>query len=310
MKDKKIAVVMGGPSTEREISFMTGNAILDALKEKGYAAETIDLEPGCVAQQLKACGAEVVFNAVHGLYGEDGRLQSLLEMLEIPYTGSGVLASAISMDKVFSKRIFQAMGVPTPRSIILRADELSGDPLQSIFNEFSLPVVVKPAAQGSSIGIEIVKQKEDLAKALAGAFQYGTEILVEEFIDGKELTVAVMGGAQGAEALPVIQIVPHSGSYDYKSKYTKGATEYLVPAPLTDEETKLVQKAAVQAYNALGCMGVARADMMLSKQGQAFVLEINSIPGMTATSLVPKAAAAAGISFPDLCERILLTAHK
>ena len=182
--------------------------------------------------------------------------------------------------------------------------------MEIILNSFSLPVVVKPASQGSSIGVVIVKQAKELEEALQTAFSYGEEVLIEEFITGKELTVAVMSYNGEIKAFPVINIVPHSGTYDFKSKYTKGETEYLVPAPIGDAETQHAQEVAVQAYKVLGCRGVARADLMLDDEGQVFVLELNTVPGMTSTSLVPKAAAAVGISFPELCERILLSAQK
>ena len=305
----KVAVVMGGPSAEREVSLATGAAIVSALKEKGYDAEAIDIVPGKITEQLKTCGASVVFNAVHGLYGEDGCLQGLLEMIEMPYTGSGVLASAITMDKVASKRIFQATEIPTPRCLILSKDDRQNHK-EIILNSFSLPIVVKPASQGSSIGVVIVKQEKELEEALKTAFFYGGEVLIEEFISGKELTVAVMTYEGETRAFPVINIVPHSGTYDFKSKYTKGETEYLVPAPIGEVETQHAQEVAVQAYKVLGCKGVARADLMLDNEGQVFVLELNTVPGMTSTSLVPKAASAAGISFPELCERILLSVRK
>lgn len=301
---KKIAVVMGGPSAEREISLVTGNAIAAALEEKGHAVVRIDLEPKKITEQLAQSGADIVFNAVHGLYGEDGRLQSVLEMLGMPYTGSGVLASALAMDKVASKRIFQAAGISTPNSLIFtRAEEKEAEAI--IFTKFSLPVVVKPASQGSSIGVEVVKEREHLIKAMENAFTYSNEVLVEEFISGEELTVAMMEINGEVHAFPVINIRPRSGAYDFKSKYTKGETEYLVPAPLPEATTKHVQKLAIAAYKVLGCKGVARADVMLDNQGQGYVLEVNTVPGMTATSLVPKAAAAENICFQNLCEMML-----
>ncbi|NCD10021.1 MAG: D-alanine--D-alanine ligase [Negativicutes bacterium] len=305
----KVAVVMGGPSAEREVSLATGTAVAEALREKGYNVEAIDLEPDRITEQLNACGATMVFNAVHGLYGEDGCLQGVLEMIGMPYTGSGVLASALAMDKIASKRIFQATEIPTPRCLILSQEDKQNQK-EIILKTFSLPVVVKPASQGSSIGVVIVKQENELPEALETAFSYGKEVLIEEFVIGKELTVAVMASQGEVRAFPVINIVPHSGTYDFKSKYTKGETEYLVPAPLSEAETKRVQEVAIQAYKVLGCRGVARADLMLDKEGQVFVLELNTVPGMTSTSLVPKAALAVGLSFPDLCEKILLSAVK
>lgn len=307
-KNDVVAVVMGGPSAEREISLVTGAAIAGALREKGYNVVEIDLEPKLLGSQLEQCGAKVVFNAVHGMYGEDGRLQTLLEMLEIPYTGSGMLASALAMDKAASKRIMQAAGIPTPKAVIFTRGEKYDyqSEILSVFHR--LPVVVKPSAQGSSIGVAIVKEAAEIEPAMQKAFTYSREVVVEEFISGRELTVAMMQDGGKITALPVIMIVPHSGVYDFYSKYTTGETEYLVPAPLDTAVTEMVQKIAVDTYKVLGCSGVARADVMLDETGAGYVLEVNTVPGMTATSLVPKAAAAVGISFPELCEKILLSA--
>lgn len=304
MKNKRIAVVMGGPSAEREVSLNTGKAILAALLEKGYNAVSIDLEPLNFMEQLKTAGAEIVFNAIHGKFGEDGLLQGALELLDIPYTGSGVLASAAAMDKGLSKRLFLAAGISTPRSHIYSKHDDNGDLAGEIVREFGVPVVVKPTDQGSSIGVVIVEEKAQLPQALEEAFRYGDHVLVEEFIKGRELTVAIMGNSD-PRALPVIEIVPHSGRYDYQSKYTKGATEYIVPARLADDITRLVQTEAVAAFKVLGCRGVSRVDVMLGQNDKPYVLEVNTIPGMTVTSLVPKAAAAEGMSFADLCEQIL-----
>lgn len=305
MKDKKIAVVMGGPSAEREVSLNTGKAILTALQEAGYKNTIgIDLEPTRFVEQLKEARIEVVFNAVHGQYGEDGILQGALELLGIPYTGAGVLSSAMAMDKGISKRIFLSAAIPTPRSLLFTKADLNRDLAAEIIDNFSIPVVVKSASQGSSIGVAIVEDVENLSNAIQQAFQYSNTILVEEFIKGRELTVAIWGKDE-PEALPVIEIVPYSGRYDYHSKYTKGATEYIVPAKLADEITLQVQKVALEAFKILGCCGIARVDIMLDSDNNPYVLEVNTIPGMTATSLVPKAAAAAGISFPDLCEKLL-----
>lgn len=309
MGNKKVGVLMGGPSAEREVSLNTGRAILAALQEKGYDAIGIDLDPPRFIEQVKEAKIDIVFNAIHGKFGEDGALQGALEMMGIPYTGSGVLASAVAMDKAISKRLFQAAGIPTPRSRIYSEAE-RGRPLAAeIQAEFGVPVVVKAAAQGSSIGVVIVERQEDVASAVNEAFQYSDHIVVEEFISGKELTVAIIGGEK-AEALPIIEIVPSSGRYDYHSKYTRGATEYIVPARLADDVTLQIQRIAVAVFELLGCKGVARVDVMLDNQNCSYVLEINTIPGMTATSLVPKAAAAAGVSFADLCERLLLMAGK
>lgn len=306
-KNQVVAVVMGGPSAEREVSLNTGAAIANALREYGYTnVVEIDLDPRNFGKQLAESKAEVVFNAVHGLYGEDGRLQTLLEIREMPYTGSGMIASVSCMDKVITKRMLRDAGISTPACLIVNKKE-SGIK-EKIMQRFSLPVVIKPASQGSSIGVEIVKEENQLDEALANAFKYSRDILVEEFIGGKELTVSMMQKDGEVVALPVIHIAPHSGTYDYHSKYTKGATEYICPADLDEETTKKVQKISKQAYEVLGCSGVARADVMLDEEGNGYVLEINTVPGMTATSLVPKAAAAAGISFPELCNIILQSA--
>lgn len=306
-KNQVVAVVMGGPSAEREVSLNTGAAIANALREYGYTnVVKIDLDPRNFGKQLAESKAEVVFNAVHGLYGEDGRLQTLLEIREMPYTGSGMIASVSCMDKVITKRMLRDAGISTPACLIVNKKE-SGIK-ENIMQRFSLPVVIKPASQGSSIGVEIVKEENQLDEALANAFKYSRDILVEEFIGGKELTVSMMQKDGEVVALPVIHIAPHSGTYDYHSKYTKGATEYICPADLDEETTKKVQEISKQAYEVLGCSGVARADVMLDEEGNGYVLEINTVPGMTATSLVPKAAAAAGISFPELCNIILQSA--
>ena len=299
---------MGGPSAEREVSLNTGKAILGALKEKGYDAVGIDLEPLNFVDQLKTARAEVVFNAIHGKFGEDGLLQGALELFGIPYTGSGALASAMAMDKGISKRLFVSAEIPTPRSRLYTKDDLAGNMVKEIIVDFSTPVVVKPATQGSSIGVVIVEEEADLAAAVAGAFEYSEQVLIEEFIRGKELTVAILGDANPL-ALPIIEIVPNSGRYDYQSKYTKGATEYIVPARLDEVTTTLVQKQALAAFKLLGCRGIGRVDVMLGDDESPYVLEVNTIPGMTSTSLVPKAAAAAGISFADLCEQILQMAR-
>lgn len=295
---------MGGPSAEREVSLNTGAAILLALQEKGYNVVGIDLEPTRFVEQLTEAGIEVVFNAVHGKYGEDGVLQGALELLGIPYTGSGVLSSAMAMDKGITKRIFLSANIPTPRSHLFTKSDRKRDLPAEIIADFSIPVVVKSAAQGSSIGVVIVEDRKELPAAINQAFQYSDTILVEEFITGRELTVAIWG-TDSPEALPIIEIVPHSGRYDYQSKYTKGATEYIVPAKLTDVTKSIVQKVAVEAFTKLECRGIARVDIMLDKDDNPYVLEVNTIPGMTATSLVPKAVAAVGIPFADLCERLL-----
>lgn len=306
MKQKKIAVVLGGPSKEREVSLKTGEAIYQALLSKNYNVVKLDLQPDNFASQLRENHIDVVFNAVHGLYGEDGSMQGLLDMLGIKYTGSGVLASALAMDKIMSKRIFIAENILTPEFLIVRKKDIDTS-CKEIMKKFSLPVVVKPPAQGSSIGVEVVKTEQELNVALIGAFGYAEEVLIEEFIEGREITVGIAAVDEDLRALPIVEIVPNSGVYDYHSKYTVGATKYIVPAQIVLELTVQIQNIAKHAFAALGCSGVARADFILTKAGKAYILELNTTPGMTATSLVPKAAKAIGIEFAELCEKILLS---
>lgn len=309
-KTQRIAVVMGGPSTEAEISRKTGTAIAGALREKGYNIIEMELHPETFMQDIRNQKIDVVFNAVHGLYGEDGRLQSILESMNIPYTGSGVTACAVSMDKSATKRYLAAEGISTPRFLIFnrRFDGDRSAVLAKITATFSVPLVIKAASQGSSIGVEIVKDADKIAEAVDSCFGYCENIVVEEFIAGKELTCAVVEKDGELLPLPIVWIAPHSGAYDFHSKYTKGATDYYCPAPLTEDVTKAVQEAAVRTYRVLGLSGVARVDLILGTDNVPYVLEANTIPGMTATSLVPKMAVAMNIRFPELCESILLSA--
>ena len=305
MNQDKIVVVMGGTSTEAEISRQTGQAILKALQSKGYHAEGMELKPETFAEDIRKSGCAIVFNALHGKYGEDGLLQGTLDMMGIPYTGSGVLAVAVTMDKAASKRVFVAEGIPTPRSHTYYRYEMKRSLAEEIQQEFSLPVVVKAASQGSSIGVYIVETPDDLSHALHEAFEYNNEVLVEEFIKGKELTVAVWGNEEKKEAFPIIEITTASGRYDYESKYTKGASTHIIPARVSEEKAGEIRQLAVRTFTACGCRGVARVDMMLSEDGVPYVIEVNSVPGMTELSLVPDAGRAMGIEFPELCERIL-----
>lgn len=306
MNQDKIVVVMGGTSTEAEVSRRTGTAILNALKSKGYNAEGMELRPESFAEDIKKSGCKMVFNGLHGKFGEDGQIQGTLDMMGIPYTGSGLLSAAVTMDKAMSKKVFFGAGISTPASVnYLRSDMEERDLATEIIDRFSLPVVVKAASQGSSIGVVIVEKPEELASALEEAFRYDEEVVVEEFIKGRELTVAVWGNSDSAEAFPVIEITTVSGRYDYDSKYTVGASTHIIPAPIGEKTTEAVQELAVETYKACGCRGVARVDIMLSEDNTPYVIEVNSVPGMTETSLVPDAARAMGIEFPELCERIL-----
>lgn len=310
-KDRTVAVVMGGPSAEEKISLSTGYAMASALRDKGYNVKEIRLVPHIFSEQVKESGADVVVIAVHGLYGEDGRLQSALEMMGIPYTGSGVLASSVSMNKLAAKRVFLGSGIPTPDYIFLhRRDRGKQDMIKAITDKFSLPVVVKPVSQGSSLGVTIEKEVSGLQKALDMAFQYDEEVLVEEYIAGQETSVCMIRLKDGSvKVWPVILIHPHAEWYDYNAKYSAGGVDHLVPAPLPDDITKKLKEISVRAYEVLGCAGVARTDCIVDKDGKCYVLEMNTVPGMTPTSLVPDAARAEGTEFADVCEMILETAH-
>ncbi len=304
MNFKKIVVLMGGPSSEAEISRLTGTAILNALQEKGYNAVGMEFVPKTLVEDIKKSGCDIVFNAVHGKYGEDGRIAAVLEMIDMPYTSCSVLSSAITMDKVASKHLFRSTGISTPNCLIYRKTDTDRNLVEEIAGKFSMPVVVKAASQGSSIGVEIVEKKEDLQKAIDACFEYDDAILVEEFIKGRELSIPVYGNKE-KKALPIIEITTNSGRYDYKSKYTKGESFHIIPAPLSEELTAKIQKLCIDACIVADCRGVVRVDVMLSEENIPYVLEINSVPGMTQTSLVPDAANHVGISFGELCEMIL-----
>ena len=292
---------MGGLSREREISLKTGKAILKALVEKGYATIPIDVGSD-IAEKLVREKIEFAFLALHGRFGEDGTIQGMLELMKIPYTGSGVLASALAMDKIMSKRFFLCEKIPTPRFETFRREEIKKNQSEEI--SLPLPVVVKPSREGSTIGVSIVRKEEDLSPALREAERYDAEILIEEFMRGKEITVGILEDIP----LPIIEIVPKSGFYDYRSKYTKGETQYILPARVGREKYLYAQEISLKAFKALGCSGVARVDLMTDEDENPFVIDVNTMPGMTETSLLPQAAHYAGISFEDLVERILLGA--
>ncbi len=305
---RKVVVVCGGPSTEAEVSRRTGKAIADALKSKNYDVELMELNPQTFAQTIREKNCSIVFNAVHGRYGEDGLIQGTLDMLKIPYTGSGVLAAALTMDKVATKRFLNAVNLSTPKFVVYREIDRRDELAAEIEKTFGLPVVIKADSQGSSIGVTIVERAEYIDEAIDNAFTFGDEILVEEFIKGRELTVAVFGNEDDAQALPVIEITTTTGRYDYRSKYTKGLSTHIVPAQIPDAVTDAVQSLAVAAFKVCKCAGVARVDIMLSEDNVPYVIEVNSVPGMTETSLVPDAARAAGMDFAALCEKILALA--
>ncbi len=295
VKKKRIGVLMGGLSEEREISLKTGTAVLGALRARGYAATGVDVGRD-IAALLRSKKIEVAFLALHGRYGEDGCIQGMLEVMGIPYTGSGVQASAIAMDKAAAKKLFAFHGVPTPEFRVVK-EPRDAAPL-------GLPVVIKPASSGSAIGVSIVKSRAGVARAVKAAARLGGAVLAERQISGRELTVAVLDG----EALPVIEILPKKGFYDYRAKYTKGMTDFVVPAALSATARKSAVKASLESYKLLGCSGAARVDLMLDKRGKVYVLEVNTIPGLTELSLFPRAASAAGLDYTSLVERMLLGA--
>jgi D-alanine-D-alanine ligase len=300
-KKKKIGVMMGGLSREREISLRTGKAILKALIEKGYNASAIDVGQD-IAETLVKEKIEIAFIALHGRFGEDGTIQGMLELTRIPYTGSGVLASALALHKIMAKKFFLCENIPTPTYEVFLREEIEKNSPRT--TSLPLPVVVKPAREGSTIGVSIVRSEEELVPALKGAGRYDEEILVEEFMKGKEITVGILEDIP----LPVIEIVPKSGFYDYHAKYTKGETQYIIPARIRREKYLYAQEISLKAFQVLGCSGCARVDLMTDEDENPFVIDVNTMPGMTETSLLPKAAGYAGISFEELVERILLGA--
>lgn len=300
-KKKRIGVMMGGLSREREISLRTGKAILRALTEKGYQALAIDVSQD-IAETLIKEKIDIAFIALHGRFGEDGTIQGMLELMRIPYTGSGVLASALALHKIMAKKFFLCENIPTPTYEVFQREEIEKNPPRT--TSLPLPLVVKPAREGSTIGVSIVRKEEELVPALKEAGKYDEEILVEEFMKGKEITVGILEDIP----LPIIEIAPKSGFYDYHSKYTKGETEYIIPARIPREKYLYAQEVSLKAFQVLGCSGCARVDLMTDEDGNPFVIDVNTMPGMTETSLLPKAAGYAGISFEDLVERILLGA--
>ncbi len=298
-KNKKIGVLLGGLSREREVSLRSGKAVALALKSQGYDVIEIDVDV-TLPEKLKSEKIDVAFIVLHGRYGEDGAVQGLLEMMQIPYTGSGVLASAVAMDKILTKRLLVERGFLTP---MFAALDTTTSTIAETLENFSLsfPVIVKPSREGSTIGIQIVEEFSKLEVALREVSQLDSRVLIEEKVKGTEVTAGILNGT----TLPLIEVVPKSGFYDYQSKYTKGATEYILPARISPELELEIQKTSLEIYHELGCEGVARADYIIDEDGDAWFLEINTVPGMTETSLIPKAAAHVGISFEDLVEKIL-----
>ncbi len=301
----KVGVLLGGRSAEREISLMSGSGVLKALQNKGVDAHGFDTGLLNLAD-LAAEKFDRVFIALHGRYGEDGTIQGALELLGIPYTGSGVMASAIAMDKVYTKMVWLMHHLPTPKYVLLHADS----DLHQAAEKLGLPLIMKPPHEGSTIGITKVTAAAQLPAAYQTAAKFDEVVLAEEFITGREFTVAVLGKGATARALPIIEIIAPAGNYDYQNKYFTDDTQYLCPAPLGAAIAAEIERIAVAAYRALGCEGWGRVDVLLrAEDNQAFLLEINTSPGMTGHSLVPMAARAVGISYEDLCVEIVRSAN-
>ncbi|MCS6829087.1 MAG: D-alanine--D-alanine ligase [bacterium] len=320
---EKVMVLMGGDSTEREVSLSSGKRVADGLRDAGYDVIEMDVvfDPSLAKQQGLAATAsravgladfvqrlqehqpDVVFIILHGAPGEDGRVQAVLDLLHIPYTGSGVLASALALDKVMTKRVLEASGVPVAPDVVLHRCESHKAAAQEVGRALGYPVIIKPNTQGSTIGVHRVYREEHLATALEDAFRYDECVLVEPLLSGVELTVPVVGNRR-AVALPMIEIVPAGGFYDYNAKYTPGATEEIIPARVPEEVHRLCAHYALQAHHALGCRGMSRTDFIWEHQ-RPVVLEVNTIPGMTPTSLLPRSAEAYGWSFEQLVTNIV-----
>ena len=289
-----IAVMLGGPSAEREVSLRTGAAVARALRSLGHAVTELDPKGGAGTWALPG-ETEAVFLALHGAYGEDGTVQRELDVLGMPYTGCDAEASRLAFDKLLTKQRCLGAGVSTPRFVVLDSAAASFP------DAWQFPVVLKPVRQGSSVGLQFVDRVEQWAGALAEALRYDTQVLCEERIAGRETTVGILDG----QALPVVEVRPRSGAYDYQSKYTAGATEYFCPAEFDAATVVRIQQAGIAAFRAIGGRDYARVDVMVRADGTPFVLEVNTLPGMTETSLLPKAAAALGLDYPALCQRMI-----
>ena len=302
LKGKRIGVLLAGMSVEREVSQRTGAAVSNALRGLGYQVVEIDAQKDLPAR-LTAEKIDVAFIALHGRFGEDGCVQGLLEAMFIPYTGSGVLASSVGMEKVFSKQIFLGHGIPTPLYHAFRAKEEALKAQDAL--SFPFPVVVKPSREGSSVGVHIARTLDQYRAAVEDAAKYAGLIMVEQYIKGREVQGAVLDD----EPLGAIEVVPAKEFYDYEAKYTPGSgTKYLFPAPLPEDQYRRVNEVCLAAHRALSCSGATRSDVIVTEKGEVFILEVNTLPGMTATSLLPKIAAGRGIDFAALCERLLLGA--
>lgn len=304
-KNKNIGVLMGGCSVEKEISRKTGTAVSSALDRLGYCVRKIEVDQN-IPFALESEKVDIAFIALHGRYGEDGTIQGLLEMMQIPYTGSGVSASALSMNKRLSRDIFQAHQLPIPPAFILDSKDAGTFTPDRLILEtpLEMPVVVKPVSEGSSVGVAIVEEENAFHAALGAAAQYGPQIIIEHYISGKEVHVGIFN----EKALGAIEIRPEGCFYDYSAKYESGMSKHIFPAPLTEDCEKEVLQLALKAHQVLGCSGYSRVDLLIDRKDQPYLLEVNALPGMTETSLMPEIASGVGISFEDLIEQILETA--
>jgi len=302
LKGKKIGVLMGGLSAEREVSMTSGGAVADALRDAGYDVAAIVLDGPGVVDEIRKAAPDVVFIALHGRFGEDGTIQGLLEIMGIPYTGSGVIGSALAMDKSVTKKILKAHGIPTAEFITVWKDEYN--PKTDYTARIGCPLVVKPSTLGSTIGMSFVHDPNEMRTAMELAFSHDEEVVVERFIEGREITAGILGGLK----LPLVEIKPAGGVYDYNAKYMSHYTEYVCPAAVDPKTELMIQDIALEVFRALQGYGVGRVDFRLDRGKNPYVLEMNTIPGMTGTSLLPKAAARAGIDFTSLCETILISA--
>ena len=305
----RVAVLKGGRSLERQVSLRSGANVEDALARLDHEVVSVDVGSDLI-RRLRAERPDVVFVALHGRDGEDGTVQELLEILDIPYTGSGVLACSRAIDKVMTKHLLQAAGIPTPDFVAFSQTAFrelgAADTLEAIEERLEFPIVVKPSRQGSALGIKFARSAADVPAALVAAFSYDERVLLERHVQGRDLAVSVLEGPDGPEALPIVEAVPADGDpYDYETRYDIGRTAFLCPAELPDDVAERARDLALSTYTLLGCYGFARVDLMLSDDGELSVLEANSIPGLTDTSLLPQAAEAAGIGFDQLVERIV-----
>ena len=300
----KIALLAGGKSGEREVSLSSGRSVEQALKKVGFIVETLDPANKNDLRTLVAESFDVAFLALHGKGGEDGTIQGFLETLEIPYTGSGVWASATAVNKIISKHFYREAGIPTPQSMKLESSDISAE---TIIATVGIPCVVKAATEGSALGVYICNSTKEVSQAVQKVFTVDKSAFVESFVSGTEFTVGVLG-EKDPVALPVIKIIPVNEFYDYESKYAEGGSQHICPAPLNEEETKQAQELALKAHKVLGCEGVSRTDLIQDKDGKFWVLETNTLPGMTSTSLLPDAARVKGISFEELCKQMVFEA--